>query len=242
MQPDFKKKVFRINNLDRTMRNRIYFIAIALFTFVATYAQESEMRNVGKFTEVHVSEAIDVFMEKGVKEQVRVEVDGVDLDRVRTEVFDGRLKIEISGNNRGGRVKVYITYVEINELRASTAASIFSKLITSDKLALSASTAGSIDVTVQVKELDVLVSSSGEIELKGQADIIYVSASSAGEVDAFDMEINKVQAQSSSAGSIKVNVINEIEAKASSGGSIKYKGNPIKSNTNSTSGGSVRKY
>ncbi|MDH5598990.1 MAG: DUF2807 domain-containing protein [Cyclobacteriaceae bacterium] len=224
------------------MRNRIYLTAIALLIYVASNAQESETRNVGKFNEVHVSEAIDVFIEKGGTEQVRVEVDGVDLDRVGTGVTDGRLKVEMLGNNRGGRVKVYITYVEIRELRASSAASIFSKLISADKLELSASSAGLIDITVQAKELEVSVSSSGEVELKGKSDFLHVNASSAGEVDAFDMEINRVSAHASSAGSIKINVLNEIEAKASSGGSIKYKGNPSRSNTNSSSGGSVRKY
>ncbi|MDH5381737.1 MAG: DUF2807 domain-containing protein, partial [Cyclobacteriaceae bacterium] len=66
-------------------------------------------------------------------------------------------------------------------------------------------------------------------------------ASSAGEVDAYDLEVNIVEAKASSAGSIKITANQEIYATASSGGSIRYKGSPKKSNTASSSGGWIRK-
>jgi hypothetical protein len=47
--------------------------------------------------------------------------------------------------------------------------------------------------------------------------------------------------EASSAGSVKVSASEELDAHASSGGSIRYRGNPDKSVTNSSSGGSVRK-
>jgi hypothetical protein len=50
-----------------------------------------------------------------------------------------------------------------------------------------------------------------------------------------------VTVETSSAGSVKVNVADALVANASSGGSIRYRGNPSKSITNSSSGGSVKK-
>jgi hypothetical protein len=68
-----------------------------------------------------------------------------------------------------------------------------------------------------------------------------VEASSAGEIDAYDLEAENVDAEASSAGSIKVNVTKNLTAHASSGGGIRYRGNPDKSITDSSSGGSVKK-
>jgi hypothetical protein len=64
---------------------------------------------------------------------------------------------------------------------------------------------------------------------------------SAGEIDAYDLECETVNAEASSGGSVKVNVTKSLTAHATSGGSIKYRGNPDKSITDSSSGGSVKK-
>jgi len=55
------------------------------------------------------------------------------------------------------------------------------------------------------------------------------------------LEAEEVTAGASSAGSIKINVTQKIDARASSGADIRYRGSPMKTNTNSSSGGSVRK-
>ena len=77
--------------------------------------------------------------------------------------------------------------------------------------------------------------------LEGKVKSLEIEASSAGDIDAYRLESEKVYARTSSAGSAKVNVTKELEAHASSGGSIRYRGNPVKTNTDSSSGGSVKK-
>jgi hypothetical protein len=44
-----------------------------------------------------------------------------------------------------------------------------------------------------------------------------------------------------SGASAKVNVVKEIEAKAATGADIRFRGNPERSNTSSSTGGSVKK-
>ena len=46
------------------------------FSFFLVLAQDSEVRSVGSFTGVKVGEAIDVYLKKGDKESVKVEVTG----------------------------------------------------------------------------------------------------------------------------------------------------------------------
>ena len=206
-------------------------------------AQESEIRDVGAFKGVRTGEAIDVYLTKGKKESVKVEVKGIDLEDVETKVSGGELKVELaSGRFRNHNVKVYVTYVNLQSISASSAASIYGEgIIKSQNLDIRVTSAADIDLTVDAIELNLSVSSSGDLDVKGQADAIVVSVSSAGSVNAYDLQSKKGTIKVSSAGSVKVYVTDEISAEASSGGSVRYRGNPSKSATNSSSGGSVKK-
>lgn len=206
-------------------------------------AQETETRNVGTFTGVKATEGIDVYLKKGDKESVRVEVTGTDPSNIITEIAGSYLKIHMKdGRYRSVDAKVYVTYVQLDKLSASSAGSIYSEgPLKANSMEISASSAGSIEVSIDAGSAEVSASSAGDVELKGNAKSISVDASSAGEIDAYDLEAERVEAEASTGGSVKVNVTQNLNAHASSGGSIRYRGNPDKSITNSSSGGSVKK-
>ncbi|WP_185154363.1 head GIN domain-containing protein [Fulvivirga sp. M361] len=206
-------------------------------------AQRTEDRNVGSFYAISAAEGIDVYVKPGTKEKVRVEASGIDVNDVLTDVGGGRLKIHLSGNrHRNHSVKVFVTFVKLEEISASSAANVISEgIIESKSLDLSVSSAADIELDINVGSVEAVASSAGDIELSGKADRIDASASSAGGVDAYDLEAKKVRARASSGADIKVHASEEIDAKASSGGSVRYRGNPQRSHTDSGSGGSVRK-
>jgi Putative auto-transporter adhesin, head GIN domain len=163
---------------------------------------------------------------------------------VITEVSGSFLKVHMRDGNYRGRVdaKVYVTYVKIDRLSASSAGSIFSEgTIEANRIEISSSSAGNVEISVNAGVVEVSASSAGEVELKGKTKSLLADASSAGEIDAYDLEAGKVDAEVSTAGTAKVNVNDELNAHASSGGSIRYRGNPDKSITDSSSGGSVKK-
>jgi len=173
-----------------------------------------------------------------------VVVTGIALNNVITEVSGSYLKVHMRDGNYHGNVnaKVYVTYVKVDKLSASSAGSLFSEgALEADDMEISASSAGSIEVTLKANSVDASVSSAGEIQLQGKTTSLDIDASSAGQIDAYDLEAQKVSAEASSAGSLKVTVTEDLKAHASSGGSIRYHGNPNKSITDSSSGGSVKK-
>jgi hypothetical protein len=220
----------------------VFSLIFSLFTLLAP-AQESEVRNVGSFSGIKAAEGIDVYLRKGDKEGVKVEVTGTRLSNVITEISGSYLKIHMrEGNYRNNDVNVYVTYVNLEKLSCSSAASVFSEeVIRTDELEMSVSSAGSIDIKLDAGEVEVDASSSGEAELQGKVRFLSIDVSSAGEVDAYDLEAEKVSVNASSAGTAKVNALKELEAEASSAGSIRYRGNPARSITNASSGGSVKK-
>lgn len=225
------------------MKNLLTILMLTAFTG-SLWAQESETRNVNSFTGVKAAEGIDVYLLKGNKESVRVEVTGTKLENVITEVSGSYLKVHMREGNYRGRVdaKVYVTYLKINKLSASSAGSIFSDgTLKTDALEITSSSAGTVEIAIDAGSVEVSASSAGEVELKGKTRSLDADASSAGEIDAYDLVAERVEVETSSAGSVKVTATAELDANASSGGSIRYRGNPNKAITNSSSGGSVKK-
>jgi hypothetical protein len=218
-------------------------IVLTLF-FSAAFGQETETRNLSSFTGVKAAEGIDVYLKKGDKESAKVEVTGTRPENVITEVSGSYLKVHMRDGNYRGKIqaKVYVTYVSVDKLSASSAGSIFADgTINARSMEISASSAGTIEVTVEAGDIEAGASSAGDVELKGKTKSLHADASSAGEVDAYDLDAENVEAEASSGGAIKISVSKALEATASSGGSVRYRGNPDKNNTSSSSGGSVKK-
>jgi hypothetical protein len=209
----------------------------------AVFAQEVETRNLASFTGVKVSEGISVYLKKGDKESARIEVTGTNPSNVITEVSGSYLKVHMrDGNYRSVNAKVYVTFVSIEKLFASSAGNLYSsETIKGNNMEINASSAGTIEVVVDAGRLEASASSAGDVEIKGKARSVIMDASSAGEVDAYDLEAEDAEIEASSAGAVKISVKSGLDARASSGGSIRYRGNPDKSNTTSSSGGSVKK-
>jgi formylmethanofuran dehydrogenase subunit C len=222
---------------------KFWFIVLACWSSHAV-AQQTETRATGSFTGVKTQEAIDVYLKKGDKESARVEVTGASVSDVITEISGSYLKIHMRNGNYRGKVqaKVYVTYVQVNKLSASSAGSIFSEgPIKASSMEISASSAGTVEVNVEAGDITTSASTAGDIELEGKSRSLSADAATAGEIDAYDLESENVTAEASTGGSVKVYVKNSFVARASSGGDIRYRGNPDKSVTNSSSGGSVKK-
>ncbi len=225
------------------MMKKLWVCTLLVVVTFLSYAQQVENRNIQAFTGVKAAEGIDVYLKKGDKETLKIEVIGTSPSNVITEVSGSYLKIHMKeGNFRNKSVKVYVTYVKIDKLSASSAANIYAEgTIETNSMEISASSAGAIEIDIQANKVEASSSSAGEIDLRGRTKFLTVEASSAGEIDAYGIQAENVNAEASSGAEIKVNVAKELDAHASSGGSVRYRGNPAKSTTNSSSGGSVKK-
>jgi hypothetical protein len=216
---------------------------VLLVLILDIYGQQIETRQVASFRGIKSSQAIDVYLKKGSKEEVKVEVSNGNLSDVITEVSGNTLRIHMrEGRYKKINVKVYVSYIAIDKISASSASNVFSEgAIKASTITINASSAASVEVGLDAEKALVDASSAGNIRLEGKSKHIEIEASSAGDIDAYNLESEIVSAQASSAGSVKISVSRELDGHASSGGSIKYRGNPTKTNTGSSSGGSVRK-
>lgn len=226
-----------------------HILTIFSFLFVASLAtaQQTETRSLEDFTAIEVSEAIELIMTQGNKNEAVVEVNDIDLDEVITEVRGSELNIERRSNRRGnsnnrGEVVVRLTYKSIDELSISSAASVFTKsVIKAKSFELQVSSAGSARLELDVTDLEVDVSSAGSADVSGTCASMDLDASSAGRFEGYDLQCGAIVADVSSGGSGEVNVSESLVVDAGTGGSLYYKGDPNKVNADTNLGGRVRK-
>jgi hypothetical protein len=200
-------------------------------------------RKTDSFTGLKVSSGIDVYLKQGNNEAVSVEADENIQEYILTEVRGGVLNVYSEYNIRDAEKKrVYVTMKEVNSVKTTSAGDVYGESsINSDKLELSASSAGDIKFEVKTNKIDIDISSSGDIALTGETDMLRADLSSAGDLKAYDLKAREADISVSSAGDADVNVSEKITARASSAGDINYKGDPKYVDAHSSSAGGIHK-
>ncbi len=227
----------------------VTFILFAFAFLLGTTVQAGrQTRQVSGFHGVSVSSGIDLYLTQKDVEEVVVDADSDDLEKIITEVEGGILKIYIKQNSwmnldwNSDPRKVYVSFKTLDKLYASAGSDVVSQsLLKLDKLDLDASSGSDIELELDANELNVEASSGSDIELKGKASYMQVSASSGSDIDAGELVTKKCNASTSSGSDIRIQVTEELEANASSGGDISYSGNPSQKDINESSGGDVSK-
>ena len=201
----------------------------------------SKERRLDSFSGVKVSSGIDVYLKQGNNESVTVEADENLHEYILTEVRNGVLNVYSEYNIRSAeRKRVYVTMKDINSVRTTSAGDVIGESpVKSDKLELSASSAGDIKLEVNTKEIEIDISSSGDITLTGETDLLKADLSSAGDLNAYDLKSREAEISVSSAGDADIYVTERIIARASSAGNINYKGDPKYVDAHSSSAGGI---
>jgi hypothetical protein len=203
----------------------------------------SKERKAGSFPGIRVSSGIDVYLTQGDKESIRVEADGNLHEYIITEVRNGILHVYSEANIRDAESKkAYVTMKDIYSITTTSAGDVVGETpIKAERLDLSASSAGNINLEIEAVEVEVDISSSGDITLRGEADFLDANLSSAGDLNASELQVREAEVSASSAGDADVNVTERINARASSAGDISYRGNPKFVNLHSSSAGGIRR-
>lgn len=200
-------------------------------------------RDAKSFDGLKVSSGVDVFLKQGDTEKITVEADENIHEYIITEVRDGVLNVYSEGNIRKAeRERVYVTMKNVNSVRTTSAGDVTCETpIKTDRMELSASSAGDIKMELYAKEVEINISSSGDISVTGEADKMEADLSSAGDLNAYDLKVREADISVSSAGNADVNVSERITARASSAGDINYMGNPKFVDAHSSSAGGIHK-
>lgn len=192
-------------------------------------AENAEKRTIGSFHAIETSAGIEVIITKGDKEELAVTVgDKQYLDEVRTVVENGTLKISRKGDWdiwrkwKNWKIKVYVSYTRLDEVKATSG--------------------GSISGTdVKLDRLSARINSGGWVSLAGSVESLEVDGNSGAQFKGYSLSTVNCKADVSSGAGVQVTVTKEISARASSGGFIRFKGDGLIRDINVNSGGAVKR-
>jgi hypothetical protein len=191
---------------------------------------------------------IDLILDPDLTDRVKLEGESNILEQVDvSQNADGVLQVRFKPNvniSSIRTVKVHIPVPEGGLLQTSSTGSISAKENVSldvDKLELTVSSTGSINIHANVKELIAVSSSTGRITVTGQAEKATISLSSTGDFNGFDCKIIDATVSLSSTGTARFTVSGNLNGSISSVGNIIYDGEPASINVSTSSVGKVKK-
>lgn len=230
------------------MNNIFKLSTILLFVGISSYALAStETRSLDNFSKISVSSGIKAVLVKGTKNQITIEADDVELDKIETEVSGEKLRVKIEESwwkfnwGKKRKVSVVITYTsELSGISASAGSNITSdNIISGNNLDINSSSGANLKLEIDAASVDASASSGAQLNLSGKAAKLDVDVSSGAGFNGYDLVSDDVEADASSGANARVWASNKIKANASSGGNISYKGSPGSKDVNKSSGGSV---
>lgn len=210
--------------------------------------ENAEKRNIGSFSGISVSSAIDLYLVQGNTDEIAVSAAETKYrDRIKTEVKDGILTIWYdsdgmhwpSGNKK---LKAYVSFRNINKLKASGASDVFiTGTLKAASLDLKLAGASDMKGTVEIGTLTAHISGASDMMVKGRVESLQIDASGASDLKDYDLVVQTCDAQASGASDIKITVEKEITATASGASDIIIKGNGVIKKMNKSGASSIKK-
>ncbi|MFZ9504495.1 MAG: head GIN domain-containing protein [Cyclobacteriaceae bacterium] len=224
--------------------SRYIFLSLMVFLPALGFSQESVTRSVEPFRSIRVNGPVDVRLVKGSKTSVRIETVGIPSGDVKTNVSGSSLRIDLENyvlKNRSN-IDVWVTYSELDRIICTGACNVFSaEPLQIKSLDLEATTASTIEVEVQSERIFILASTAGQVIVSGRTENLDVECATSASVEADRLSADHVKVEARTAATAKVQALETIDADIATAASLRYKGNPTKTNLQSSTGGSIRK-
>lgn len=210
--------------------SHIVFVMLFLLSSFSVSAQSVEIRKLPTFRQLTTSGSWDVVIVEGDREEVRLEAKILNLERVITEVENGRLNIRLEkGNYRNVDLKVTVIYQELEAIHSGGSGNIKGMdAIVADELKVSLSGSGNASFKKMIADrLDLSMSGSGDLTIRGGAvGDLTLNQSGSGNLNAVDLGVEDAKIHKSGSGNAVLTVTGSLAVKASGSGKVDYKGNP----------------
>ena len=232
-------------------------LSFIVFLSLAVFAQDTKVindanatvRNLsGSFNAISVSSGIDLYLSLGNEESVAVSAsDQKHLDRLKTEVVNGTLKIYydnkgVTWKSGNSKLKAYVSFKTLEKLNASAGSQVtVNGSIQAENFKLDVSSGSGFNGTIHAKMLSTDVSSGASVKISGKADKLTVDVSSGADFKGYDFVVDYCDASASSGAAVHVTINKELNAKAGSGADIRYKGTALIRDIKTSGGGAVKK-
>jgi Putative auto-transporter adhesin, head GIN domain len=196
-----------------------------------------QTRALPSFSRIEIIGVAEVVLRQGKTEGATVEASSDLLPRIRTEVEDRTLFIDLSQERRWSdwthlfapqrTPRVTVDFVRLDQVEAGGAIKLSADGLRADELRLDFSGASTIRIrNLQASKLSLEGSGATKVELSGKVGTQAVELSGAGSYAAFDLESDRARVEVSGAGKAYVNAKTALSVEISGAGLVEYMGNP----------------
>lgn len=227
----------------------LFMLSLGLHSCIVTEGQRGngnvtlENRAVeADFSAIQSSAGLNVYLTQGDENAIVVETDENLQPYIATEIENGVLKIYPEKPiHKSKAKKVHVTFVNIDEITATSASSIrTTSELKSQYLKVNSSSGATADLEVFSQQVTLHSSSGSKVGLSGKTMDFSANASSGAKVKARDLLTVNSTVTATSGSEIRLNAYERLDATASSGARVRYHGNPVVS-SKVTSGASISK-
>ncbi len=210
------------------MKKQLTLLLLLLISISYSSGQNKEIRNVSTFTKISFRVPGKLVLRQGSPQKVEIEGDRETISKIETEVKGDRLVIGNEDRWNWGwqdndRVMVYITVKDISGVGVSGSGDLVTEgKVTTDKLELSVSGSGSLQIETSVSgDMEADVSGSGRIEVKGSCRSFDSDISGSGKVNATLTVADQVEVSISGSGKLEASgTAKEIKTEISGSGKV----------------------
>ncbi len=232
------------------MKNLI-FIFFAFLISTNLLAQNREVKELSNFSKIRHKGGLnyEITLKKADVAKIEIWSDDYDVKKIEISSENGTLRIEdeegkLKGMSKDDKLKVYATiyYTELGEIETRGIMNLNNEgTLKGEKLRLSISGAGKMDLKLDLERLQVSMSGASNLTFSGKATYQELEVSGAGNIRAENLEGKEGEIQVSGVGNIKVNVSESLEAQVSGVGNIRYRGDPKRLVSKASGVGNIKK-
>ena len=187
-----------------------------------------EVRDVRDFHEVSLEGVGTLLIAQGETEALTIEAEQKVLERIATEVSDGRLTIQ---PDRSFRTREQITYhltvTQLDAIELAGAGRVEVAELSTEQLRINGNGAGAVIIgALTANTLDVTASGNVQAELAGSVDSQTVVVSDAASYAAAELDSRVASVTASGATRVTVNVAESLDAQVSGAAQVEYLGDP----------------
>jgi hypothetical protein len=226
------------------MKTTILSFLIVVMAFIGAKAQtNTETRTLNAFDQLDVSDAIEVELQKGEKQEITITASGIGLDQIVSSVDKRRLELEVDGSKpKASAVKVVITYVQLNEIEVTSGAKVFAKdLIENKDIDLTVASNGYLEIEVKAENLMLEAETNAKMFVKGTAVNLDYNAFTNAEIDGEELVVEHAEVRTNTNASGVFEVTASLKGTAATRGRINYKGDPKIIDVKESIGGAIEK-
>jgi hypothetical protein len=185
-----------------------------------------------------VGDGIDVYLTQATEESLRVEVVGLELADIVSEVEGDTLTLR---NSRGRNwldddereATAYLNFVQLSSIEASGGSDIESRNnLELDALTIDASGGSDIDIAVSAQSVEFTVSGGSDVEVRGDTRSLTVAASGGSDISAQSLQAGSVTAAVAGGSDAIIRVSESIVLDANGGSDVIIYGDPAQRTVN----------